>query len=357
VSELVELAATLLRIPSPSRSEGAIADLVEARLRGASHLEVQRLGDNVVARSQLGRRIRVIVAGHLDTVPLSDGEPSVVDGELVGLGAVDMKGSLAAMLLAALALETPTVDVSWVFYAREEVARAESGLREIVHQAPALLEGDVAILGEPTDGAVEAGCQGTLHARVHLGGIEAHSARPFMGVNAIHRVAALLELVADAPLRQVNLDGVTFVEQLQAVMIEGGRARNVVPASAELTLNYRFAPDREASEAEHWIAELLVPLLDEELGDSISILESAGGAKPNLSHPVLARLVELSDRPVAAKVGWTDVATFAELGIPAANFGAGDPLLAHHPGERLSRASLEAYHSTLLRLLEDPSLS
>ena len=357
MSEVVDLATAFVAIPSPSRFEGALADLVESIVRGAPHLHVDRIGENVIARTQLGRPRRVIIAGHLDTVALEHAEPELIDGELRGLGVVDMKGTLAAMTVAAIQLTEPAVDVTWIYYAREEIARPESGLLELSREAPDLLKGDVAILGEPTDGVVEAGCQGTLHAEVHIGGVEAHSARPFMGRNAIHRMAVVLALVDEIELRTVRIDGVDFVEQLQVVLVEGGRANNVVPASATLTINHRFAPDRSVDDARRWLEGALADVLEADLGDSVRVIESAPGALPNLAHPVLARLVELSGGAVRAKVGWTDVATFDEMGIPAANFGAGDPLLAHHRGERLETTSLEVVVAVLSQLLTDPALA
>lgn len=353
MSDVVDLATKFVAIPSASHHEAALASTVEELLLGNAHLRVTRVRDNVVAKTNFGCAERVIIAGHLDTVPLEHTAPEKKNGELWGLGVVDMKGTLAAMALLAQEITDSPFDLTWIFYAKEEIGRSESGLREIAEHDETLLDGDVAILGEPTNGIVEAGCQGTLHVLVTLGGVEAHSARPYMGVNAIHRTSAVLERVTNVELREVPIDGVIYSEQLQAVAIDGGRARNVVPGSASITLNYRFAPDRTAADATLWIRSLLDPVLDASQGDSLEVLEGADGALPNLGHPVLARLVELSGGDVAAKVGWTDVATFAGRGIPAANFGAGDPLLAHHLGERVEFSSLEGVKAVLERLLQD----
>lgn len=354
MSDVVELATQFVDIASPSRNEGPLADHIESLLRATTELEVTRIGDNVVARTNLGRPYRVILAGHLDTVPL-DHAPATRSGEAVhGLGIVDMKGTLAVMVDIAQTVPAPAIDVTWVFYAREEIARAESGLQELIAARPELLVGDAAILGEPTDAAVEAGCQGTMHARISLWGSEAHTARPYMGVNAIHRLGDLLGLVANASLRTATIDGVEYAEQLQAVGVEGGRTNNVVPGAASLTVNFRFAPDRTINEAEAWLRDLVAPVLDEVAGDRFEILEVAPPALPGLEHPILARLVELSERPVVAKVGWTDVATFAELGVPAANFGAGDARLAHHPGEQVEIASLRRVRDIFAELLDSP---
>jgi len=350
VSDLGLLALELISIGSPSRAEGPLADLVEARLKDAPHLELRRIGDNVVARTTGSNEQRVIVAGHLDTVVGSYGPAVVSEGAVVGLGAADMKGTLAVMLTLALELTAPALEVTWLFYAREEIARAESGLHELAVVAPELLDADVALLGEPTSTAVEAGCQGSLRLKVHLGGVAAHTARPFMGVNALRRLAPVLEAVTSATPRIVELDGVTYHEQLEPIGIDGGTSSNVLPDSAALVINYRFAPDRSLDEAQGWLRSLIEPHLDRE-DDSITVLDAAPGALPGLTHPVLARLVELSDRPVEAKVGWTDVATFAERGVPAANFGAGDPRLAHHPDERVQLDELERLSDILRQLL------
>jgi succinyl-diaminopimelate desuccinylase len=349
VSDLGLLAAELVSISSPSRAEAQIADRVEALLADAAHLEVHRIGDNVVARTTGDRAQRVLIAGHLDTVAGRNGPAAFEDGSLRGLGSADMKGTLAVMITLALELDEPRDELTWVFYAREEVARSESGLRELAEQAPDLLEADVAILGEPTGAAVEAGCQGSLRVRVQLDGVAAHTARPFMGVNAVRRLAPVLDAVLAASPRVVELDGVTYHEQLEPVGVTGGTGSNVLPEEAALVINYRFAPDRSTEDAEAWLRSVVEPHLKRE-GDAITILDAAPGALPSLAHPVLARLVELSERPVVAKVGWTDVATFAERGIPGANFGAGDPKLAHHPEERVALAELERL-STVLRAL------
>ena len=350
---LLELAAELVALASPSRQEAAIADEIERRCRSAPHLNVTRIGDNVVARTSLGRPIRVVVAGHLDTVDTSSPVPRI-DGDLLwGLGTVDMKGTVAIMLSLALELDAPAVDISWIFYAREEISRDESGLLELAAADASLLDGDVAILGEPTDGAVEAGCQGTLRMRVTLGGVAAHAARPFAGVNAAHRLGALIAMISAAEPRLVEIDGVRYAEQLEVVGATSGSGGNVLPDQAELVINHRFAPDRSATQAIAWVSELLGPFLDLSLGDKVETIDVADGALPQLEHPTLARLVELSDRPVVAKVGWTDVATFAARGLPAANFGSGDPLLAHHPDERVSRSSLEHVAEVYRRLLTE----
>lgn len=341
----LEAALELVAVPSVSRGEGGLAALVESRLRSAAHLEVERVGDNVVARTAGTHAKRRLVAGHLDTVP-GDATRARLDGErLVGVGACDMKGSLAVMLELALDPTPRPVEVTWVFYAREEVARGESGLLEVAELRPDLLLADCAVLGEPTGGRVEAGCQGTLRAEVTLVGRRAHTARPFEGRNAIHRLATVIERVARYEPRRVPVEGVEFVEQLQAVAVEGGVAGNVVPDRATLTLNHRVAPDRDRAGAVAWLRGYLADALDD--GDRFEDVDWAPAAAPHLSHPALGALVELTGAPPRAKQGWTDVATFAERGVPAANFGAGDPRRAHTPDEFVTAGELDAFARTL----------
>lgn len=347
--------ADLVAIPSVSHHESELADHVESTLRDRSALQVERIGPNVIGRSDLGRAIRVVLAGHLDTVPVNGNATPRVEGDtLWGLGSADMKGGLAVMLELATRLPDPAVDVTYVFYAGEEVAREHNGLLAIAAVAPDLLVGDAAILGEPTGARIEAGCQGVLKAEVTVGGARAHSARPWMGTNAIHRLAPVLARVAAYEARQPVIDGCEYREALQAVAVRGGVAGNVVPDQATVLLNHRFAPDRDAAAAETAVRTMLEPLLNPDLGDRLSVTESQPGAAPSLTHPVLAALLRATGQPPRAKLGWTDVAFFAERGIPAVNFGPGDPELAHTAGERLERQDLDRAYATLRHLLAPP---
>jgi succinyl-diaminopimelate desuccinylase len=352
VSGLVDRTARYVGIPSVSGDERALADEVEGELREAAGLDVVRVGDNVVARTREGRPTRVVVAGHLDTVPGDQGV--VVDGgRVTGLGACDMKGSLAVMAALAVAGLALAVDVSWVFYACEEVGRERSGLLEVLAARPELLEGDAAVVCEPTSARVEAGCQGVVRVRLTLRGERAHTARPWRGRNAIHRLHGPLADVAAYVPREVELDGVRFAEQLQAVAVSGGVAANVVPDRATLDVSLRVAPDRTAHEAAAELRDRLVSLV--EPGDDVAVLDVADPAPPGLAHPVLARLVALTGAPPKAKLGWTDVATFSSRGTPAANFGAGDPELAHHAGEFVDESDLARCHEVLAALLQAPT--
>ncbi len=352
MTDLLALTADLVAIPSVSHHEAALADRVEADLRAAGHLEVHRFDDTVVARTELGRSRRVVLAGHLDTVPpFDDGRARLEGDTLWGLGAVDMKGGLAVLLDLATTVTAPRLDVTYVLYACEEVARRHNALTRLAATRPDLLAADAAVLGEPTAGLVEAGCQGTLRAVLSVRGRRAHTARPWTGVNAVHRLAPVLAALGRYEPRRVVLDGCEYTEQLQAVGVEGGVAGNVVPDRATVTVNYRFAPEKDVTAAEATLRELLAGALDAPAGDGLEVVDAAAGAPPALGHPVLAALVAASGAPPRAKLGWTDVATFAEIGVPATNFGPGDPLLAHTPDEHVSRRELEDARDVLARVL------
>ncbi len=350
VSDLLTSTAALIDIASVSHHEQALADHVEARLEARPGLTVERLGDNVVARTELGRPWRLVLAGHLDTVPANGNERARIEGDVVwGLGASDMKAGLAVFLELAEQVDEPAVDLTYVFYAGEEVEARFSGLGHLAATRPELLAGDAAILGEPTGGAIEAGCQGTMRLVVEMAGKRAHSARPWMGINAVHRLGPLLDVVAGFGGRRPVLDGCEFAEAIQAVAVEGGVAGNVVPDRARLTLNHRFAPDRSPQEAEGELRRLLAPVLGPD--DRLEVVDVAPGARPGLDHPLLQALVRRSGMSVRAKLGWTDVARFASLGVPACNLGPGDPTLAHHPDERADRSALEATYAALVDLV------
>ncbi|HZM32437.1 MAG TPA: succinyl-diaminopimelate desuccinylase [Acidimicrobiales bacterium] len=350
MTDLLARAADLVAIPSESHAEAALADHVVARLGGLDHLTIDRVGDNVVARTRLGRPLRLVVAGHLDTVPANGNQEPRVEGEVLwGLGSADMKGGLAVMLELAAAVPQPAVDVTWVFYTAEEVAAEHNGLGHLFARHPGLVAGDAALLGEPTDAALEVGCQGTMRLQVTLQGARAHTARPWMGRNALHRAGHLLAALDGYEERRPILDGCEFREALQAVFVEGGVAGNVVPDRAVITLNHRFAPDRTVEQAFAHVEEVVTPYLED--GDDLEMIDVATPAPPGLGHPLLAALRERHQLEVRAKLGWTDVSRFAAAGIPAANFGPGDSRLAHSKDERVERRSLDAVHHALADLL------
>ncbi|WP_068271627.1 succinyl-diaminopimelate desuccinylase [Aldersonia kunmingensis] len=332
----VTLTAALVDIASESHDEAVIADAVEAALRTqAPGFEVVRNGDAVLARTNLGRPSRVILAGHLDTVPIADNVPStraLLDGAEVmyGCGTADMKSGDAVFLHLAATIAEPVHDITLIMYDCEEIAAKFNGLGRIERELPEWLRGDVAVLGEPSDGWIEAGCQGTLRMRVRTKGTRAHSARSWLGDNAIHRLAPILTRLSEYSARSVDIDGCVYREGLSAVRIEGGVAGNVIPDAAELDVNFRFAPDRSIDEATEHVLEVFAGLDAE-----IERTDAASGALPGLSAPAAADLIAAAGGEVRAKYGWTDVARFAALGIPAVNYGPGDPNLAHKRDEHV----------------------
>jgi succinyl-diaminopimelate desuccinylase len=349
VTDLLRRTAELVDIASPSLAEGPFADLVEGWLREVPWLTVDRHGDNVVARTDLGRAQRLVLAGHLDTVPANGNDVARIDGDtLWGLGSADMKGGLAVFLELARTVEAPTCDVTYVFYAAEEIAAEHSGLLQLFRERPDLVAADAAILGEPTDGWIEAGCQGTARVRLTLTGTRAHTARPWKGRNAIHRLGPILEAIAGYEAREPTIDGCTYREAMQAVFVDGGVAGNVVPDEAALTVNLRIAPDRTVDEAVDAFRTVVAPWLED--GDGFEVVDRSEPAPPSLTHPLLAPLVE-AGTPVRAKLGWTDVARFAEHGIPAINLGPGDSSVAHMRDEHVTRDSIERVHAALHALL------
>ena len=334
----VDLTAALCDLPSESGDETALADAVEAALRDVAHLEVLRDGDCVVARTSLGRDARVIVAGHLDTVPVKDNLPTRRETRggtdvLWGRGTVDMQGGVAVALHLAAALSAPRWDVTWVFYDHEEVSADLNGLGRAARNHPDwFTDADLAILGEPTGAGIEGGCNGTLRVGVTTRGTVAHSARAWLGVNAVHAAAPVLARLAAYEAASLEVDGLVYRESLGAVGIRGGVATNSVPDACTVQVNYRFAPSRDGAAALAHVRELFAGL-----DVDIEVEDLAEGARPGLTNPVAAgfarAVLGATGREPVAKVGWTDVARFAALGIPAVNYGPGDPGLAHADDE------------------------
>ncbi|WP_454293977.1 succinyl-diaminopimelate desuccinylase [Salana multivorans] len=339
---VTELFRAVVDIASVSGHETFLADDVEGALRTLDHLEVLRDGDAVLARTNLGRASRVVVAGHLDTVPIKDNVPSRLEergGEVVlwGRGSVDMKGGVAVQLHLASLLTHPRYDLTWVFYDNEEVEATRNGLGRIARNHPEWLAGDFAILAEPTNAHIEGGCNGTIRIEARATGVAAHSARAWRGHNAVHDLAPVLTALAAHEAETVVVDGLAYRESLGAVGIHGGIAGNVVPDDAVVTINYRFAPSRTIADAEAYVAGVLAPALAVVPGLTLTTVDAAAGARPGLDHPVAAAFVEAAQAATGAEVnpkyGWTDVARFSALGIPAVNFGPGDPMLAHADDE------------------------
>jgi succinyl-diaminopimelate desuccinylase len=330
-----ELTSRLIDIESVSGSERALADAIDAALRRQPHLAVHRDGNAVVARTALGRAQRVVIAGHIDTVPVAANLPSRTErGAIYGCGASDMKSGVAVQLrLAALAAE-PSRDVTYVFYDCEEVGAERNGLLRLCRVSPELLAGDLAVLMEPTGGVVEGGCQGTLRADVAARGKRAHSGRPWLGINAIHEAGGILDGLRAYRAREPEVDGLSYHEGLNAVGVRGGIAGNVIPDECVVTVNYRFAPDRTAAQAAQHVREVFA-------GWQVDVTDVAAGARPGLDAPAAASFTAAMGGTPRAKLGWTDVARFGALGVPAVNYGPGDPELAHRADEHVAITAIE----------------
>jgi len=339
-----ELTQRLLEVESVSGNEGPIADAVEEALRALPHLDIVRDGDAIVARTDLGRDERVAVVGHLDTVPLAEGLDVRLDGDtLWGRGAVDMKGGVAVILSLAASIAEPSRDVTWILYDHEEVADELNGLRRILENRPELLDVAFAVLAEPTAGRIEGGCNGTLRVEAAIPGVAAHSARAWKGVNAIHQAAPVVSALAAYTPTTVVVDGLEYREGLNAVGITGGVAGNVIPDRCVVTINYRYAPDKNREQAiDHLRGVLEGSGVD---GLTFEVVDHGASCRPGLDAPAARAFVERALAMGAggpdAKVAWTDVARFGAIGIPAVNFGPGDPNLAHSAEERVSVAEIE----------------
>jgi succinyl-diaminopimelate desuccinylase len=336
----VELTRVLCDIPSVSGNETPLADAIHAVVSALPHLEVFRDGDTIVARTTLGRDQRVAIAGHIDTVPINNNLPTrdiVDDGEqyLWGRGTVDMKAGVAVQLVLAAELVAPRADITWMWYDHEEVDSNLNGLKRLSESRPDLFRADFAILGEPSNGEVEGGCNGTLRAIVRTRGVRAHSARSWVGENAIHKAAPILERLSRYRAHTIGVEGLDYREGLNAVSISGGIAGNVIPDLCEVEVNFRFAPSRSALEAEQHVRDVFD-------GFEVEIVDLAPGARPGLDAPLAREFVAAVGAEPRPKYGWTDVARFSALGVPAVNYGPGDPLLAHHDEERVPVAQIDA---------------
>src|SRR3954447_1926823 len=348
-ADLVDLLGALVDIESVSGDEGLITDAIQAALEPLDHLELVRDGDVLVARTQLGRAERVVLAGHTDTVPIARNVPSWVTGEgddriLWGRGSCDMKAGVAVQLAVAAAVRAPARDLSFIFYDHEEVEASLNGLARIARERPELLEATFAVLGEPSNARVEGGCQGTMRAEVTFTGLPAHSARSWMGRNAVHAAGALLDRLAAHTPAQVEVEGLVYREGMNAVRINGGIAGNVIPDRCVVEVNYRFAPDKDAAQAEAYVRDVLD-------GFEVEITDVAVGAQPGPNRPVAADFLAAVGGEAHPKFGWTDVARFSELGIPAVNFGPGNPSKAHADDEFCPAADLYTCRDALLRWL------
>ncbi|GAA4351480.1 succinyl-diaminopimelate desuccinylase [Microbacterium rhizosphaerae] len=336
----VSLTRAICDIPSVSDDETTLADAIFEAVSALPHLEVFRDGDTIVARTDLGRPQRVAIAGHIDTVPINANVPTrdiEIDGEpyLWGRGTVDMKAGVAVQLKLAAELAEPRVDLTWMWYDHEEVEADRNGLGRLSRDRPDLFAADFAILGEPSNGQVEGGCNGTMRAVVRTHGIRAHSARAWVGENAIHRAAPILMRLSEYRPREVTVDGLAYREGLNAVAIRGGIAGNVIPDLCEIEVNYRFAPSRSAEAAAAHLRDVFA-------GFEVEITDAAEGARPGLDAPLAQEFLAAVGAEPRPKYGWTDVARFSSLGVPAVNYGPGDPQLAHHDEERVPLAQIDA---------------
>jgi succinyl-diaminopimelate desuccinylase len=336
----VDITRQICDIPSESGDEVGLADAIEASLQ-LPHLEVFRDGDAIVARTNLGREQRVVIAGHIDTVPINHNLPTSLRGDILwGRGTVDMKGGVAVQLKLAAELTSPAIDVTWIWYDHEEVSAALNGLGRIARTRPDLLGGDFAILGEPTNAIIEGGCNGTLRFEIRAFGKRAHAARAWVGHNAIHDLAPALAILAAYQPAELEVDGLVYREGLNAVGISGGVAGNVVPDEAMVHINYRFAPSRSGAAAAEAMRELFA-------GFDLTVVDLSEGARPGLDAPIAQDFIAAVGGEPLPKYGWTDVARFAALGIPAVNYGPGDPLLAHADDERVPVEQITACENGL----------
>ncbi|WP_292834327.1 succinyl-diaminopimelate desuccinylase [Microbacterium sp.] len=338
-SSAVDLTRTICDIPSVSGEERLLADLIFDAMTALGHLEVHRDGDTIVARTHLGRAQRVVIAGHLDTVPINRNLPTrgaMIDGEphIWGRGTVDMKAGVAVQLKLAAELVEPRVDITWMWYDHEEVDADLNGLTRLAAARPDLFAGDFAILGEPSGGQVEGGCNGNLRAIVRTHGVRSHSARSWIGENAIHKAAPVLARLAEYRAREIDVEGLVYREGLNAVRIGGGVAGNVIPDLCEVEVNYRFAPSRTVEQASDHVRDVFA-------GFDVEIVDRAAGARPGLDAPLAQEFVAAVGAVPRPKYGWTDVARFSAMGVPAVNYGPGDPHLAHHDEERVPVAQIE----------------
>jgi succinyl-diaminopimelate desuccinylase len=352
--DVVKLLHALIDVESVSGNETQIADLVEQSLQPFGQLKVLRDGNVIVARTELDRSERVVIAGHLDTVPIAGNFPSWTTHDsagkeiIWGRGACDMKGGVAVQLSAAAALVDPRRDVTWVFYDNEEVEEPRNGLGRIAREHPEYLEGSFAVLCEPTNARIEGGCQGTMLLTVELTGVAAHSARAWMGHNAIHDAGPVLQRLSSHQSQQIEVDGLIYREGLNAVRINGGIVGNVIPDRCVIDVNYRFAPDKSPAEAKDYVRQVLD-------GYPVRILDVAAGARPGLDQPAAAEFLRAVGGQATAKLGWTDVARFSAMGIPAVNFGPGDPTKAHADDEFCPADDVVACRDALIRWLSGPS--
>jgi succinyl-diaminopimelate desuccinylase len=340
----------LIDIPSPSRGEEAIAAHVSSILRGGG-VEVEELGDCCLVGGSRRRKERpfVILAGHLDTVPAQGNIPGSIDANSVhGLGASDMKGSLAVMIELALAGvgqgEQGGVDFGFLFFSREELPADESSLTPLLAANAGLQSADLALMMEPTSNMIQAGCLGNCGATWRFSGRSGHSARPWLADNAIDRLGEGIAAIAALEPVEHRFDGLIFREVISVTSVSGGIARNVIPGEASAYLNYRFPPGISLDDAEARLRSICEPF------GEIEVESSSPSGAVRIDEPLAAQLIEIVGAPVEPKQAWTPVAEFEGAGIAAINFGPGAPSAAHAVDESVELDALALSYQTLERL-------
>jgi succinyl-diaminopimelate desuccinylase len=339
LTNLVETTTWLVDIPSVTGEEAPLRDAIAERLHG---MPQQSIADSLVVGES--REGMVMLVGHLDTVPLQGDVGARLEGDRVhGLGATDMKGGLAVMVHLIETLGP--ANLTCVFYAGEEGSLAGNQLTWVLDDAQWLKGSSAALVLEPTDRAIEAGCQGVINADVVFTGRPAHSARPWLGENAITKAGEFLTFLGGLEPEPHLVNGLEFLEVMSVTAARGGVARNVIPGEFVMNINYRFAPDRSHDEAVRRLHEVCGP------ADRIEVTDVAPAGSVDIDHPLFRALIESTEAPVQAKQGWTDVAQLSSAGLPAVNFGPGEPSLAHKPGESVRVSDLDWAYESLLDVL------
>lgn len=345
----------LLAIPSLTGQEERIADVTEAlciKLVGAQN--VVRVGHTVMASLLVNPAYQtIILAGHLDTVNSTNHfHGQELSGKLYGLGASDMKGGDAVILalLEHFTAHTPRFNLRCIFYDREEGPYLENGLGPFMEQYGSELQtAQMAICLEPTNNRVQIGCLGTLHALVVFNGVRAHSARPWLGVNAIHRANQILTALTLRNPTDYHFGELCYREVLSATTAEFSGARNIVPDRFALNLNYRFAPGKSTEQA----CQELETFALAHGADEVIFTDVSPSGNVALDNPAIQQLIALSQAAAEAKQAWTDVARFAVLGIDAVNFGPGLPEMAHKENEYIELDALERNYAVLVDFLAE----
>ena len=346
MSTLSETLAELIDIPSVTGDEQAICDHVSERLtRNAPHLTLERVNNSLLAAGA-GDGPLVVLAGHLDTVPPQGQSPAQIDGDRMhGLGASDMKGGVAVML--HLMEETHPgwpYRLAAVFYEAEEGKFANNGLEPVLNRFAWLSEAKFGVLLEPSDGEIQAGCNGVMNARVTFTGKSSHSARPWWGENAISKAGAWLANMHTRRPAPVNLDGLVFKEVMSVTLARGGLAANIIPPRFEMNLNYRFGPHRSIAEAEEEVREACRD------ADLVEIVDAAPSGRVVTDHPLVAQLAEAAGVGIGSKQGWTDVARLTARGIPSVNFGPGETSQAHTANESMPLDHLALVYDSMKKV-------